>query len=287
MKNTDKVVLGADGKFSAAKKFTEVYNNLIESNQSEFLIDASQIYWVSPYTACWFAAVKDKLESAGKILHVIEPERYNALHQWHNLGISKYLGLSKNIKSLPNLPAFPVIRQNEPSYPLAGKIKDVLTANMRGVENFHKALHFAVRETIENSFEHGLTDHCYICAYSVPTKNIVRLCILDTGIGIPDSIRSSKRFSSDLSDIEAVELASEYGVSSKEEDRGIGLYLMRDVAEKNEGSLSILSGNALIEISSTIERVTLGTKFHGVVLKFVLRTKKDFYYIDTAGWEAL
>jgi len=158
---------------------------------------------------------------------------------------------------------------------------------MKGVENFHKALHFAVRETIENSFEHGQTDYCYICAYSAPKNKIVRLCILDTGIGIPESIRSSEMYSTLLTDIEAVELASEYGVSSKNVNRGIGLYIMRDVAEKNDGSLSILSGNAIIDISSTIKRINFNVGFPGTVIKLTLKTKENFYYIDVGGWEAL
>ncbi len=287
MSNIYTVYLGADGKFSAAEKLTETYHEILDSDCKVINIDASNIYWVSPFTACWFSALYDNIISQDKEVNIIEPTRDNATHQWHNLGISKYLGLSKDIKSLSNLPAFQVTKLTEPSYPLAGKVTKILTSRLRGVENFHKALHFAIRETIENSFEHGQTNHCYMCAYSVPTKNVVRLCILDTGIGIPESIRKSERYDDPGSDFEAVKLSSEYGVSSKSEDRGIGLYILRDVVEKNEGSLSILSGYGLLEINSESKNKDINFHFPGTVIKLLLRTRMDFRYLDVASWDEL
>ena len=279
--------LGSDGKFSAADKLAGIYRDLLQGSETEYLVDASRIYWVSPFTACWFGALNDQAALRGCSLKIIEPKRDNALHQWHNLGISKYLGLSEEVKPASNLPSFPITKLTEPSYPLAGKVIKILTSDLRGAENFHKALHFAIREIIENAFEHGQTNHCYMCAYSVPTKKIVRLCILDSGIGIPDSIRTNQRYNDIQNDVEAVELASNYGVSSKSEDRGIGLYILRDVVEKNEGSLSILSGNALVEFTSEVKGKSLTVPFSGTVIKLTLRTRREFYYIDLASWEEL
>lgn len=170
---------------------------------------------------------------------------------------------------------------------MAGEVTGLLTKNLRGVENFHKALHFAIREIIENAFEHGQTDHCYMCAYSVPSKQIVRLCILDTGIGIPKSMRSNKAYSHIEDDWKIVEKASEYGVSSKAAERGIGLYLLRDVAQKNEAELTILSGMANIDISQGVEHNPMYWPFNGTAIELKLRTRKDFYYTDVATWEAL
>jgi len=286
MSDTEPINLGTDAKFSAAERLTEVYNNILQSAEEEIKIDAKRVYWVSPFTACWFAALYDQINLQGKVLKLTEPERDNAVHQWHNLGISKYLGFSRKIISRTNLPAFPVTRLTEPSYPLAGRVKEILTSRLKGAENFHKALHFAIRETVENAFEHGQTKHCYMCAYSVPTKNLVRLCILDTGIGIPNSMRSSQRYRIE-SNVEAVKLSSNYGISSKAEDRGIGLYILRDVVEKNEGILSILSGNALVDISKKIKGNELSFSFLGTIIKLTLKTRKEFYYIDVASWEEL
>lgn len=183
--------------------------------------------------------------------------------------------------------AYQFTRLKEPSYPLAGEVTRVLTSRLKGVENFHKAIHFTVRETIENSFEHGRTDHCFISAYSVPSKNVVRLCILDTGIGIPESLNSSGRYAERLEDTDAILHASEYGVSSKSTDRGIGLYILRDVVEKNEGTLTLISVSGSVEFSCEVKKRQLKNHFNGTIIKLMLRTKKEFHYIDTAGWEAL
>ncbi|TKJ42495.1 hypothetical protein CEE37_02075 [candidate division LCP-89 bacterium B3_LCP] len=183
--------------------------------------------------------------------------------------------------------SFPVTRLAEPSYPLAGQVTQILTEKLRGVENFHKAVHFAIREVIENSFEHGQTDHCYMCAYSVPSKQIVRLCILDTGIGIPESMITSQRYPDLRNDIDAVDKAAEYGVSSKSDERGIGLYLLRDVAEKNEASLTILSGKAKMDISKDIKKTLLDIAFPGTMVNLSIKTRRDFYYLSTSDWEEL
>jgi len=113
------------------------------------------------------------------------------------------------------------------------------------------------------------------------------LCILDTGIGIPESMRANSKYASLKDDLKAVEKASEYGVLSKAEDRGIGLYLLRDVAEKNEAELTLLSGYAKLDISQTVRKTRLEVPFPGTAIKLRLWTRKDFHYLDVAEWEAL
>ncbi len=280
-------LLPADSMISRASRLTNIFVEALHCNESKVIVDASRVYWISPFTACWFAALKDHLEVINKEYEIIPPSRENALHQFAGLGIARYLS-SSAIQTHPKwFSTFPVTKLIEPSYPLAGQVAKILTEKLQGIENFHKALHFAVREIIENAFEHGQTNHCYMCAYSVPSKRIVRLCILDTGIGIPKSMRSSKRYADLKDDLQAVEKASEYGVSSKAEERGIGLYLLRDVAEKNEAVLTILSGKAKVDISNTIIRTSLDIGFPGTAVKLMLRTRKEFYYTDVKSWEAL
>ncbi len=266
---------------------SDIFVAALNFKGGKVIIDASRVYWVSPFTACWFAALKDELNGTGKELVVVPPERENALHQFFGLGIKHYFRPEMKYTAPKNFSTVPVTKLTEPSYPLAGRVTRLLTEKLRGGENFHKALHFAIREVIENAFEHGQTDHCYMCAYSVPSKRIVRLCILDAGIGIPSSMRQSERYRRLTDDCDTVIKASEYGVSSKEEERGIGLYLLRDVAEKNEAELTILSGRAKVDISKSVESSTLDVGFPGTVVKFKLKTKRDFYYISVADWEAL
>lgn len=281
-------VMPADSKISSGAVLAEITAGIIKSSQSMMTVDFSGVYWISPFTACWFAALKDVCEAGRCGLEFKPPRRENVIHQWFNLGIEKYLLPLTPPAPLPSHYAtFPVTRLSEPSYPLAGRVTRLLTENLRGVENFHKALHFAIREVIENAFEHGQTDHCYMCAYSVPSRQVVRLCILDTGIGIPGSMRGSAKYSHITDDDLLVEDASRYGVSSKSGDRGIGLYLLRDVAEKNDAQLTILSGRAKIDITRTIRRTQLPIGFSGTAIELMLRTRQDFHYLTGAEWEAL
>ena len=63
--------------------------------------------------------------------------------------------------------------------------------------------------------------------------------------------------------------------------------LLRDVAEKNEAELTILSGNAKLDITSSVRKTHLLVRFPGTAIKLMLRTRKDFKYLSVAEWEAL
>ncbi|HHC25486.1 MAG TPA: ATP-binding protein [Desulfobacterales bacterium] len=288
LKSPGHFVLPADLKISRAPVLTSIFDKALHCAEKTIVIDASNVWWISPFTACWLTALWDKIRAIGKTCKIIPPSFHdNARNQFLGLGIEQYLNPEASQTLPKRFSTFPVRKLIEPNYPLAGQVTRILTEKLRGVENFHKALHFAIREIIENAFEHGQTDHCYMCAYSVPNKQIVRLCILDTGIGIPQSMRSNRRYSQLTDDLDVVERSSEYGVSSKAEDRGIGLYLLRDVAEKNEAELTVLSGTAKIDISQKVKRTRLNTPFPGTAIKLMLKTRREFYYIDVADWEAL
>ncbi len=164
LKEPIEIVIPADPKYSSAEKLIDVFNLIVCSETDDLVVNASNVYWVSPFTACWIAALKDKCDTLGKKIQIIDPIRDNAIHQWKNLGIKKYLGFTKESEPLSRQPAVEVTKLKEPSYPFAGKILRILSDALNPVENFNKALHFAIRETIENCFEHDETDHCYVCA---------------------------------------------------------------------------------------------------------------------------
>ncbi len=281
--------LPADTKFSASPKMVEIFNHAIESDAKIITIDATRAYWVSPFTACWFAALRDKLEERGKSLTVNPPSRGNAIHQWERLGISSYLGMRLIPDFGKSVPSFRVARLTEPSYPLASDVTRLLTEKLKGAENFHKALHFVIREVIDNSFEHGRVNSCYMAAYSVPTKNLVRLCIFDCGIGVAASLRENTKYHLEESDLILTKLSLERGVSGKSSDRGIGLYLMSDTVSKNAGAeFSVLSGNALIKVSHEgIAERHITAPMKGTVVKLKLKTKERFNFISVSEWEEL
>ncbi len=282
-----KIIFGADLKISMAPRFGEVSNYIKELDVDKVLLDASKAYWVSPFTACWLASLCDTILESGRTIEILPPSRDNARHQWNNLGIDEYLGKPLRLSKFRQHPAFAVTKLTEPSYPLASNVTKMLAEPLKGVGNFYKALLFTIREIIENCFEHGKTDHCYMCAYSIPSKNVVRLCILDGGIGIPASLRLNRKFSQNEDDLDLVEQALEYGVSSKTEDRGIGMYILRDVVENNSGKLSICSGKAFMEISDELVKRDLEISYPGTAIELMLKTKRDFYYIDAASWDEL
>lgn len=80
-------------------------------------------------------------------------------------------------------------------------------------------------------------------------------------------MRENQKFKDKTNDLDLVDEASKYGVSSKSEDRGIGLYLLKDVAMKNDDAkLTIVSQKAMVEYGNLDHKKTdLNHPFPGTI----------------------
>lgn len=54
-------VLPADSKISSVEKLFEIYNCALECTEKKIILDASNVYWISPFSACLIASLYDRL----------------------------------------------------------------------------------------------------------------------------------------------------------------------------------------------------------------------------------
>jgi hypothetical protein len=83
---------------------------LLQKDINKVTIDASRVYWISPFTACWFAALHDELAAIGRKYELVPPSRKNAMHQFTGLGIAKYLNSAASLRKSRSFSTFPVTK---------------------------------------------------------------------------------------------------------------------------------------------------------------------------------
>lgn len=100
-----------------------------------------------------------------------------------------------------------------------------------------------ISEVCQNIFEHSLdSGYCAMQTYSVGSEHVVRLVIVDSGIGIRESFSGREEFASEHGS-RIIERALTTPISSKRRF-GYGLCQVNAITEKLKGSIYIRSGES-------------------------------------------
>jgi len=134
----------------------------------------------------------------------------------------------------------------------AHRLAVVLTRQSDG--NLVDTLKYAFTEIIRNIIEHSFSDCINYCAQYWPSDNTVQLAILDTGIGIRQSLKENPYLRHIDSDREALNQSLLPGISGKMyrgvkeqpynhwQNAGFGLYMTNRLC-RNNGDFFICSGD--------------------------------------------
>ncbi len=142
-----------------------------------------------------------------------------------------------------------------------------------------------VIELYVNAFEHSKSEiEVFTCGQRFPQKKNLVLTIIDFGIGIPQSVNNFFKESGEkYNGIFRLETAFQDGFSTKIRDRprGIGLDLLKNFIQKNNGSMDIYSNNEYSHITSN-ESVYMNKDFyfHGTAINIKLKCDEKYYVIE-------
>ncbi len=136
------------------------------------------------------------------------------------------------------------------------KAKTMAEIVAQGNKAFQNWLSYALTEIIRNIPEHSESDTIWYCAQYWPKYDLVELAILDEGIGIKESLLKGGKIDSTASDLEAIKLSLEPGISGAgtpifDEDwknSGYGLYMVSQMCAELEASFIISSGTGAVII---------------------------------------
>ena len=141
-----------------------------------------------------------------------------------------------------------------------------------------------VLEIYINAFTHSRSSiGVFSCGQNYPVLNVLKISVVDFGIGIPKSVRDylvANGTSYQISDEQALKLAFQEGFSTKPGLGGMGLKLLKEFIQKNKGCLDIYShsGHAIIDANGErYER--MNSFFEGTIVNISLNCDQKFYYL--------
>ncbi len=245
----------------------DTFEQVLPTFKESSTIDLRETAFIDPYGMVGLLEIGElfKLDSIKKILYLPESEEvlkylermdfFKFTDRYFNLDPSKPPISEKYLRSSYSdvLLEITPIEKSDDIHFIVGKVKDrahsILTNHLNYDDNTINGFIVALSEVCQNIIEHSkYKGFVGIQKYHFQNlnKNVVKIAVMDIGIGFRKSL--SKRFSL-KNDLEAIEKGLLHGTSRyADKGRGHGLSAVRRFVKQWNGKLSIRSGTARLSI---------------------------------------
>lgn len=267
--------------------------------KNKLILDCSTVQHVEPFTMAFVSTEISRFSSENPEIEVefinYERETYAA-----HMGFFKAAGLEYGkapgeAKGGANYIPLTILKiaeiKNEASnlYEHVGNVVEKESSRLAEMlirENsgeLFDTLTFSLREIMRNSVEHAEAEAIEICAQYWPTKRKVEIAVLDSGIGVKQSL-SANPFLNIKDDRDAVHLALMPAISGKMykgvkkrandawQNSGFGLYMTNRIA-RNGGSFLLCSGNYGLLLNEK-GKTDININHKGTALRMVIDTSR-------------
>lgn len=197
---------------------------------------------------------------------------------WEAVELPSPSNLSKNKRASQFLPIEPLKSLNTVQN-TAEKMMGILKSHCKD-KNTHESLSCMLLELLENCFAHAnISDglHGLVCAQPWANGQLAQIALVDSGIGIRNSLGENPELLTRLDGENCCELATEYGITGKPQKghTGYGLTLARDLIEQNNGNLMIISKSELFQsCEKKIHKQYCELPWHGTLIVMELNTDR-------------
>lgn len=157
----------------------------------------------------------------------------------------------------------------------------LLDYNMNLSRGVRDSIKLSLQELLTNVFDHSESGiGCFVCAQFTPRSQLIRLSVTDFGIGILNSLRKVKEYSTVIRNShDAITRAVEEGVSSRKGKAGLGLSHIRRFARVNQGTLTVISGDGKVNFySKSLERRPMPSRFNGTAIELRINADREGFY---------
>lgn len=209
--------------------------------------------WISIHPMALAIVAALGLTMRGENIH-FEKLEAKSKHYLERMGLFKILGLESGIKITEHEPAgrFIPLTKITNSEELSQFIKDMIPL-LHLTPGEAAPLKYIISELVRNVFEHsGSKNGAILCAQFYKKSGIVRIGIIDTGVGIRKTINVSHRATSDM---EAILMALTPGITGvtkriggTDYNAGAGLFFIKSVAKAGRDFFVIYSGSAMYKL---------------------------------------
>ncbi len=188
-------------------------------------------------------------------------------HYLERMGLFKFLGIKSGIQIKEHEPAgrFIPLTQIKNSTELTEFITEMIP--LLHLEPAHaNSIRYVVSELVRNVLEHAQSEVKAIISAQYHVKsNMIRIGIVDTGIGIKKTISKSHPAQTDLEAIRLALIPGITGTTRKEGgtelNAGAGLFFIKSIAKVNHDFFMIYSGNSMYKLLKSHKQKLLADPF--------------------------
>lgn len=219
----------------------------------------------------------------GRRVEVVRPQNAIARARWDELDSEgEVCGIPvETPASLPSVKEFDLHDGKISRYLL-----DRVSERIELYPDVRSLVYACLKELTDNAKVHALPDAKAVAAIQVLPETESRwdgisLCVLDSGTGIPATLRRHKRYHGEKDDRNLIELAVQRGVTGTRDNRGFGLWIIRKLLEENQGQLWILSGSAMMRYNMSnfnVYRRFTKSAFQGTAVQIEISNSPDYRF---------
>lgn len=135
----------------------------------------------------------------------------------------------------------------------------------------------AIYEIFVNAQIHSESDFIYTCGQFFPAKSKIEFTIVDTGIGFKANV--DRKFNVNIDACQAIKWAVQDRNTTKDITGGIGLAVLKEFVQKNNGYMQIVSSDGFYEFNKNGEKSSsfIG-EFPGTIVNLQFSTNDNSNY---------
>lgn len=261
----------------------KLYDQAKHAQSDKVIFDLSRTESFTPFGIIMLTATIMECLHNERECSYLRPEKKSLQKFFREIGFHKHFGIKDEMYNEGN-----IIRSGNVQLKKAVGLDPLLIETLTEILDFHLSISRGVRESLQLSLNEAITniiDHSgvndyYICCQHYKRRRQIRLCIADFGIGIRNSLVKAPIYNFN-NDHDAIEAATDEGVSSRPGRAGLGLNHIKKFLDMNEGQLCIISGRGKVfwKFDQTkILRQLMPIEFAGTILKIIINVDKDSFY---------
>lgn len=164
----------------------------------------------------------------------------------------------------------PITKIEKGVHDLSEDILNIFSKNFRMSENDVSEISFMIGEMLCNTSIHSYSEGgAYMYMQRYPSKNTLEFVLVDSGIGIHNSLLKNTKYQG-ISNAEAVAESIVFEATSGN-GRGHGLYFMSEFVKRNNTTLQLTSGDATLIINNGSTTISNNYNWKGVILKIIFK----------------
>ena len=264
-----------------------LYPDITSQSDKEVVIDFLACLKIDGNLAAALGAILDKLVDDGYAVMLRAPHEKRVRRILSRNHFLRMWSIETNVEERENFVKYRRFRSNDSS-----DFKKYIDEELIHKQKFPKHTELVGKNIVENVFEvyanaimHGSTDYVYSCGEYKESDQVLEMTIVDCGMTIPKNVNTylAERDKQILSSCDAIEWAFISGNTTKSQTGGLGLALLKEFINLNEGAIQVISGEGMIEYrEGKVEQNLLSIEFPGTIvnMKFNFKDSKRYYMVS-------